>query len=141
MPERTSSLRWTLADAPALTGRTAIVTGATGGLGFEVALGLAALGAPTILAGRDEGKGARAVAAIRARHPNAQVRFETLDLASLAAVAGFAARWPGPLDILVNNGAVMGLEVRQVTQDGFERQIGVNYLAHFALTGRLLDSL
>jgi NAD(P)-dependent dehydrogenase (short-subunit alcohol dehydrogenase family) len=141
MPERTAAHPWTLADAPALTGRTAIVTGATGGLGFEVALGLAARGATTILAGRDEGKGARAVAAIRTRHPNAHVRFQSLDLASLAAVAGFAARWTGPLDILVNNGAVMGLEVRQVTQDGFERQIGVNYLAHFALTGRLLDAL
>ena len=126
---------------PALTGRAAIVTGATGGLGFEVALGLAARGATTVLAGRDEGKGTRAIAAIRMRFPNAEVRFEPLDLASLAAVARFASRWTGPLDILVNNAAVMGLEVRQTTLDGFERQIGVNYLAHFALTGRLLDAL
>ncbi len=141
MPQRSAVRPWTLADAPALTGRTALVTGATGGLGFEVALGLAARGTTTILAGRDKGKGARAVEAIRMRHPDAQVRFEPLDLASLASVAAFAARWMGPLDILVNNAAVMGLEVRQTTPDGFERQIGVNYLAHFALTGRLRDAL
>ncbi len=95
----------------------------------------------TVLAARNPGKGARAMAAIRSGMPHAAVRFELVDLASLASVAAFADRWSGPLDILVNNGAVMGLEVRQTTQDGFEQQIGVNYLAHFALTARLRDAL
>lgn len=128
-------------DAPSLEGRTAIVTGATGGLGFVVAQCLAERGAMTVLAARNPEKGARAVAAIRSRMPHASVRFELLDLASQDAVAAFAGRWSGPLDILVNNAAVMGLEVRQTTRDGFEQQIGVNYLAHFALTGRLRDAL
>src|SRR3954471_11106707 len=107
MPRESAERPWTLMDAPALHGRTAIVTGATGGLGFEVALGLAARGATTVLAGRDEAKGALALAAIRSRYPNASIRFAVLDLSSLASVAGFASRWTGRLDVLVNNAAVM----------------------------------
>ncbi len=128
-------------DTPNLEGRTAIVTGATGGLGFEVALSLAAHGATTVLAARNSDRGAGAVAAIRSRMPHASVRFALVDLASLDSVADFAGRWRGPLDVLVNNAAVMGLAVRQTTRDGFEQQIGVNYLAHFALTARLRDAL
>jgi NAD(P)-dependent dehydrogenase (short-subunit alcohol dehydrogenase family) len=134
-------LAWTLANAPRLTGKTAIVTGATGGLGYEVALGLSRLGATTILAARNPDKGAAALARIRQALPGAQVRFDHLDLASLASVAAFAASQTGPIDILVNNGAVMALPTRRLTQDGFEQQIGVNYLGHFALTARLKDAL
>jgi NAD(P)-dependent dehydrogenase (short-subunit alcohol dehydrogenase family) len=137
--------RWTLADAPSLSGKVAIVTGATGGIGFETALGLARRGATTILAGRNHDKGARALVRIHRDIPTAQVRFEFLDLASLASVACFASTISetqgGVVDILVNNAAVMGIPQRQLTEDGFERQIGVNYLAHFALTLRLLDAL
>ena len=134
-------LDWTLANAPRLTGKTAIVTGATGGLGFEVALGLARLGATTILAARNPDKGATALARIHQQVPGAQVRFDRLDLTSLASVAAFAASHATPIDILVNNGAVMGLPTRRLTEDGFEQQIGVNYLGHFALTARLKDAL
>jgi NAD(P)-dependent dehydrogenase (short-subunit alcohol dehydrogenase family) len=133
--------RWTLADAPRLDGKTAIVTGATGGLGYQTALALARHGATTILAARDPAKGAQAVAQIQRADPTAKVRFEHLDLASLASVAQFAAAQPATVDILVNNGAVMGLPTRETTSDGFERQIGVNYLAHFALTLRLRPAL
>jgi NAD(P)-dependent dehydrogenase (short-subunit alcohol dehydrogenase family) len=136
---------WTLADAPSLDGKVAIVTGATGGLGFETALGLARLGATTILAARNPDRGERALSRIQQAVPAAKVRFELLDLASLASVARFAAtvstEQGGVIDILVNNGAVMGLPKREQTEDSFERQIGVNYLAHFALTVRLLDAL
>ena len=136
---------WTPDHAPGLGGKVAIVTGATGGLGFETALGLARQGAITVLAGRDAAKGARALARVQGHAPNAKVRFETLDLASLASVARFAdsmiAAHGGVVDILVNNAAVMGLPRREVTEDGFERQIGVNYLAHFALTARLRQAL
>jgi NAD(P)-dependent dehydrogenase (short-subunit alcohol dehydrogenase family) len=132
---------WTRADAPRLDGKRAIVTGATGGLGYQTALGLARQGATTILAGRNPAKGEEALARIQREVPGAQVRFELLDLASLRSVAQFAEAQPAVVDILVNNGAVMGLPRRERTADGFERQIGVNYLAHFALTLRLRAAL
>jgi NAD(P)-dependent dehydrogenase (short-subunit alcohol dehydrogenase family) len=132
---------WSPADAPRLDGKTAIVTGATGGLGYMTALALARQGATTILAARNSAKGAQAVAQIQREVSSAQVRFEFLDLASLASVARFASAQPAAIDVLVNNGAVMGLPSRATTEDGFERQIGVNYLAHFALTLRLRPAL
>ena len=136
---------WSLNDAPDLSGKSAIITGSTGGLGYETALGLAAKGATTILAGRNPAKGAQAVARIMQAIPGAKARFEPLDLASLASIARFAdavTQAPsGGIDILVNNAGVMGLPNRQLTQDGFEQQIGVNYLGHFALTTRLKDAL
>jgi NAD(P)-dependent dehydrogenase (short-subunit alcohol dehydrogenase family) len=132
-------------DGPNLHGKTAIVTGATGGIGYETALGLARHRATTILAGRNPDKGARALALIRQSIPGAKVRFETLDLASLASVARFAASVSaaqnGVIDILVNNAGVMGSPTRLVTEDGFEQQFGVNYLAHFALVARLKNAL
>nr|WP_294509412.1 oxidoreductase [uncultured Rhodopila sp.] len=145
MPISPPKPNWSLKDAPALDGKVAIVTGATGGIGYETALGLARLGANTIVAGRDRAKGSRAVTRIQREIPAAKVRFELLDLASLASVADFAngvsAAQRGVIDILVNNAGVMGYPTRQRTADGFERQIGVNYFGHFALTARLKDAL
>ena len=135
---------WTLADAPSLSGRVALVTGATGGLGYETALGLARLGARVILAGRNDAKGSAALARIRQAVPNAKVGFERLDLASLASIATFAANFaggPDALDILVDNAGVMALARRQTTADGFEMQFGTNYLGHFALTAWLMPAL
>jgi NAD(P)-dependent dehydrogenase (short-subunit alcohol dehydrogenase family) len=136
---------WKLGDAPRLEGKVAIVTGATSGLGYETALGLARRGASTILAGRNPDKGAQAISSIQRDVPAAKVRFEMLDLANLASVARFAAvvgaGQGGVIDILVNNAGFMGSPVRLLTEDGFERQIGVNYLGHFALTARLKDAL
>jgi NAD(P)-dependent dehydrogenase (short-subunit alcohol dehydrogenase family) len=136
---------WTPANAPGLDGKVAIVTGATGGVGFETALGLARRGATTVLAGRNDDKGARALARIQSQVPDGKIRFERLDLASLASIRRFAdtviATHGGVIDILVNNAAVMGLPTRRLTEDGFEQQIGVNYLGHFALTAWLKDAL
>jgi NAD(P)-dependent dehydrogenase (short-subunit alcohol dehydrogenase family) len=136
---------WTLASAPRLDGKVAVVTGATGGLGYETALGLVRQGATTVLAGRNPDKGAQAIARIQHEVPSGKVRFEALDLASLASTAAFAAsitkQQNGIIDILVNNAGVMGFPTRRLTGDGFEQQIGVNYLAHFALTGWLKDAL
>lgn len=123
-----------------LTGRIAIVTGPTSGIGFETALAFAGMGATTVLAARNPERAVLATGQIRSAHPNAVVSFQRLDLASLASVAEFSKAQP-EVDILVNNGAVMGLPSRQTTEDGFEQQIGVNYLAHFALTVRLLPKL
>lgn len=135
--------KWTLADIPSQRGRTAVVTG-TGGLGLETARALARAGATTIVAGRNPAKGAEAVASILAEQPAAEVRFEVLDLASLASVTDFAARLRDRLerlDMLINNAGVMVPPVRRETEDGFELQLGTNYLGHFALTGRLLPLL
>jgi NAD(P)-dependent dehydrogenase (short-subunit alcohol dehydrogenase family) len=134
---------WTIADIPSQAGKLAVITG-TGGLGYETALVLAGAGADVVLAGRNLAKGGEAIAKIKARHPNASIAFEKLDLADLASVADFARRFTarhGTLDLLVNNAAVMALPRRQTTADGFEMQFGTNYLGHFALSAHLLPLL
>jgi NAD(P)-dependent dehydrogenase (short-subunit alcohol dehydrogenase family) len=128
---------------PSQVGRRAIVTG-TGGLGYETALVLAGAGAEVMLAGRNPDKGAASVGAILRAHPGAAIRFEPLDLASLASVAAFAERRlaeGAPLHLLVNNAGVVALPRRAVSEDGFELQFATNYLGHFALTARLLPRL
>lgn len=135
--------KWTASDIPPQSGRSSVVTG-TGGLGFETALALARAGSEVILAGRNPKKGAAAVADILAKAPAAKVRFEQLDLASLASIADFAARLRGErdrLDLLVNNAGVLMPPKRLETADGFELQLGTNYFGHFALTGQLMPLL
>lgn len=136
--------RWSVADVPDLTGRLAIVTGANSGTGFETARALARGGAEVVLAVRSPDRGEAARARILAETPGAAVRVEMLDLASLASVEAFAGRVLAdgkPIHILVNNAGVMAVPTRELTEDGFERQIGTNFLGHFALTGRLLPLL
>jgi len=135
---------WTMADIPPQAGRLAVVTGATGGPGYETALALAQAGADVIVAGSDEAQGREALSKIRPRARGALVRFERLDLGSLASVADFAGRLGNagrPVDVLINNAGVLALRQRQATADGFEMQLGINYLGHFALTARLLPLL
>ncbi|MFT4119050.1 SDR family oxidoreductase [Bradyrhizobium sp.] len=135
---------WTTADIPSLAGRTAVVTGATGGLGYETAMALAGAGAIVILTGRNDAKGLQAIEGICSRFPDALIAYEHLDLASLASVADFARRFAASneqLDLLINNAGVMALPKRQQTDDGFEMQFGTNYLGHYALTARLLPQL
>ena len=135
---------WTTADIPPQDGRTAVITGATGGLGYETALALAGAGAVVVLTGRSDTKGRQAIEQIRGRFPDARISYETLDLASLVSVADFAARFAAAhasLDLLINNAGVMALPTRQTTADGFEMQFGTNYLGHYALTAHLLALL
>ena len=119
----------------------AIITGATGGLGFEASLGLARAGCEVVMTGRDAGRGADALARLQAAAPAAPARFQLLDTGSLASVAAFADGIDRPVAVLLNNAGVMAMPTRELTVDGFERQLGVNHLGHFALTMRLRDRL
>ncbi len=120
------------------------MTGAGSGLGFETAIALAQAGADVVVAGRNESQGRWAVGKIRPLAPTSLVRYERLDLASLAAVADFAKRierLDRPVDLLVNNAGVMALKKRQETVDGFELQLATNYIGHYALTAHLMPLL
>ena len=135
---------WTLRAIPAQRDRRVVITGATGGLGYETALALAGAGADVLLTGRNAAKGEAALARIRAAYPGATIRYANLDLADLGSVAAFAEHMAGEreaVDLLVNNAGVMMPPTRNETRDGFELQFGTNYLGHFALTARLLPLL
>jgi NAD(P)-dependent dehydrogenase (short-subunit alcohol dehydrogenase family) len=135
---------WTAADIPPQKGKLAVVSGATGGLGFEVTQSLARAGAEVVLTGRNDVKGREAIEKILRRLPHARLSYQRLDLASLTSIAEFAAALASAhasLDLLVNNAGVMALPTRQTTADGFEMQFGANYLGHFALTAHLLPLL
>src|SRR6266702_3867121 len=96
---------WTTADIPSQAGKRAVVTGATGGLGYETSLELARAGAEVILTGRSEPKGRAALERIRREVPSAQIRFEPIDLASLKMISRAAKRLLAEetaIDILVN---------------------------------------
>jgi NAD(P)-dependent dehydrogenase (short-subunit alcohol dehydrogenase family) len=130
-------------EIPSQLGKTAVVTGSTGGLGYETVLAMAKAGADIILTGRDDRKGQSALDKISREVIGARIRYEHLDLASLASIADFAQRMQvrQSLDLLINNAGVMALPRRQTTADGFEMQFGTNYLGHFALTARLMPLL
>jgi NAD(P)-dependent dehydrogenase (short-subunit alcohol dehydrogenase family) len=139
--------RWTEADVPVQRGRTAVVTGANTGLGFETARVLAIRGAQVVLACRDLGQAKEAAARILSSRPHqappAGLQAIRLDLASLASVREAAEEIGsayGPVDLLINNAGVMMTPYRR-TDDGFELQLGVNHLGHFALTGLLLGQM
>lgn len=126
---------YSAASLPDLTGRVAIVTGASSGIGRATASALAEAGAHVVLAVRDEKKGASAAAGIAG---HTEVR--PLDLGDLASVRRFAADWSGPVDLLINNAGVYARSLARTT-DGFELDFGTNHLGHFALTSLLLRHL
>ena len=134
---------WTTADIGDLAGRTAVVTGASGGLGLETTRELARHGAHVVMAVRSPEKAAAVRDALVAGIPGASLEIVTLDLASLASVREAAAAIlaaHAAVDILVNNAGVMGIPYAE-TVDGFEMQLGVNHLGHFALTAHLAPAL
>ncbi|WP_089156218.1 oxidoreductase [Micromonospora sp. NBS 11-29] len=123
------------AQIPPMTGRTVVVTGANSGIGRAAAHALAGAGARVVLAVRDLEKGRAAAAAMAG-----DVGVRRLDLADLASVRAFAEDVTEPIDVLVNNAGVMVPPLGR-TRDGFELQIGVNHLGHFALTNLLLPRI
>ena len=137
---------WTAADVPDCSDKTIVVTGANSGLGYEATKELARKGATVVMACRSLDRGREAAYQIRDELPNGtggRLDVRRCDLADLASVESFAdgvrADY-GELDVLCNNAGVMAIP-RQETAEGFEMQLGVNHLGHFALTGQLLDLL
>src|SRR5215208_3762812 len=136
-------MAWTTADIPDLSGRTAVVTGANGGLGLETSRALVRAGANVVMAARNQEKAKAAIADIRGTHPEASLELVMLDLGSQASVREAAERILDrgrTIDILVNNAGVMGIPERR-TVDGFEMQLGVDHLGHWALTALLMPAL
>lgn len=140
---RGRSWRWTQARIGDLTGRAAVVTGASAGLGLEITRQLARHGALVVLACRNLGRAEQAAEQIRAGDPRARLEVVELDLARQASVRAAAQqisdRYPR-LDLLINNAGVMEPPYQR-TEDGFELTLATNHLGHFALTGLVLPSL
>ena len=126
-----------------LTGRRALVTGASTGLGEETARALASVGAAVTLAVRDLGKGEAAAERIRSTVPDADLEVREVELGSLTSIRAFATGFltdHDRLDLLIDNAGIMACPQAE-TRDGFELQFGTNHLGHFLLTTSLLPAL
>lgn len=135
--------KWTAKRIPDLEGKVALITGANSGIGLETARELARAGAYVVMACRNMDKANEAAKEIHREIPEARLETMPLDLGALASVRRFAedfTRRFNRLDRLINNAGVMIPPFSQ-TEDGFELQFGTNHLGHFALTGRLMDTL
>jgi len=135
------SNKWNQENIPNLTDKIIVITGANSGLGLESTKAFAAKGATVVMACRNMSKAEQAKAEVLVSNPNANLDLMQLDNASLDSVRAFADAFKAKydrLDILLNNAGVMAIP-RTETADGFEMQLGVNHLGHFALTGLLLD--
>jgi NAD(P)-dependent dehydrogenase (short-subunit alcohol dehydrogenase family) len=142
-----------------MTGQTVVITGATSGLGLESARRLSTAGANVIVTARTDEKGRAAVQTVQSHlqsmgleYPNQCIRYKLLDLDDLSSVRRFAVDWenssdnndtlvPQKIDVLLNNAGIMALPTRQLTVDGYERQMQSNHLGHFLLTGLLVPYL
>lgn len=139
MTRRTTDL-----TLPDLTGRRAVLTGGSDGIGLGIAIRLARAGADVVLPVRNHAKGEGAIARIMDEAPGSKVSLRRLDLSSLASVGDLGEELLAeaePIDLLVNNAGVMTPPERQTTADGFELQLGANHLGHFALVCHLLPLL
>jgi NAD(P)-dependent dehydrogenase (short-subunit alcohol dehydrogenase family) len=124
-----------------LSGKRAIVTGASSGIGVETARALAGAGAAVTLAVRNTEAAERVAADIRQSTGNSAVTVGALELSDLSSVRAFTAAWSGPLDILVNNAGVMAIQGLTLSTSGHEMQFATNHLGHFALALGLHNSL
>lgn len=134
---------WPSGYTPDVTGKVVVITGANSGLGLEASRVLATNGARVLMACRNQEKAERAAQSCRASAPKGELDVRSLDLASLESVRAFAADvrdTEGRLDLLVNNAGLMATDQSR-TADGFEMQLGVNHLGHFALSAELMPLL
>ena len=135
---------WQPDRIPSLEGACYAVTGGNSGIGFEASRLLASRGARVVILCRDESKARDAVASIRSRDGAARIEYGLMDLSSLASVrrAADEVRSTCPaIDGLVLNAGIMMLPERELTEDGFETQLGVNHLGHFLLASLLYDQV
>ena len=131
---------WTAEDIPDLTGRRALVTGVTSGIGEKTVIELARHGAEVILGARNPAKLEASIRTIHAAVPGAVLHPLSIDVSDLSSVRRAASQVEGPLHLLVNNAGVMATP-RKVTADGLDLQMATNYFGPFALTGLLLPRL
>lgn len=134
---------WTKENIDTQNGKTAIVTGANSGIGFQTALALYQNGAHVILACRNRNSAEKTIAAMEKYKGSGSLEEGIIDLASQQSVKDFADTFKSKhksLDILINNAGVM-IPPASKTQEGFELQFGINFLGHFALTGLLYSIL
>lgn len=134
---------WTKDNIPDLSGKTAIVTGANAGIGFETAIALYGAGAHVVLACRDLEKANEAISKIKQQGGTGTLEVALLDLASLESVKHFAETFTKAhqeLHLLINNAGVM-IPPASKTTEGYELQFGINFIGHFALTGHLYKLL
>ncbi|MEU5695697.1 oxidoreductase [Actinosynnema sp. NPDC020468] len=135
-------MKWTEADIPDQSGRTALVTGANSGLGLRTARVLAGRGALVLMGCRSPERGRDAVRDVLASGGRAElVALDLADLSSVRAAAEAVRERTGDaVDLLINNAGVMAVPPG-LTADGFERQFGTNHLGHAALTWLLMPAL
>ena len=124
-----------------LTGKRAIVTGGSSGIGIETARVLASAGAEVTLAVRNTEAGHKVASEIQAATGNPNVLVAALELSEQASIKAFAAAWQGPLHILINNAGIMALPERTESPEGWEMQFATNFMGHFALTVGLHGAL
>lgn len=127
---------------PELDGRRVVVTGASAGIGLATAAALATAGAEVVLAVRNQQRGEEAAAQIQRLHPDTDVSVQLVELGSLASIADAAERLrTRPVHLLINNAGLGSADPRAITEDGFDLQVGVNYLGAWALTAQLWPAL
>jgi NAD(P)-dependent dehydrogenase (short-subunit alcohol dehydrogenase family) len=131
---------WTAADIPDLSGKRALVTGVTSGIGEKTVIELARHGAEVILGARSPSKLEASIRTIEKAVPGARLHPLAIDVSDLSSVRRAAGQVEGPLDLLVNNAGVMATPYER-TADGLELQMATNHFGPFALTGLLLPQL
>ena len=143
MPDTPTTTTTDVLDGVDLSGRVALVTGATTGIGKETARALVAAGATVTITARSDDKGRAAIDDLRAAEPDADLGYEVLELGSLASVRDCADRITAShdrLDLLIANAGIMAVPFGR-TDDGNESHLGTNHLGHFVLVGRLMPLL
>ncbi len=126
-----------------LSGKVALVTGASGGLGAETARAFAEKGAHVVMTARDLPKATAAAESIRKLTGNERVEVEELELGSFQSIRDFAQRFLARHDrinLLINNAGVMACPFAK-TAEGFEMQFGTNHLGHFLMTSLIGEAL